>query len=147
MKKFQFQLESALAFRQQRLEAEQARMDMLHQERLQLIQEAQELQRRWVEAQHLVVESPSVDPVELAALAGFHRGTEQRKSRIVEQVQELDGRIVKQRKLLLEATREVRLIEKLKARRLKEWSAQMERELENEAADFYLAKWGRHLSQ
>ncbi|MBI4907225.1 MAG: hypothetical protein HY820_26610 [Acidobacteria bacterium] len=144
MKRFHFQLESALAFRQQRYEAEQARMETLHLERRQLIQISQEAQRRLVEAQNLVVHSKTIDPSDLIALDSFHRATEEKKYRISMQVRELDERILKQRLVLMDATRELRLLEKLKKRRKAEWSAALDRETENDASDFYLAKWGRH---
>jgi len=44
---------------------------------------------------------------------------------------------------VLRARRDVRVIEKLRERRLAEWQAEADRELEGLAAEVFLARWGR----
>ena len=44
---------------------------------------------------------------------------------------------------MLEARRRCRLLERLKERRLAEWTAERDQELEEMAAETYLARWSR----
>ena len=48
-----------------------------------------------------------------------------------------------QQKVMLEARRRCRLLERLKERRLAEWTAERDRELDEIAAESYLARWSR----
>jgi hypothetical protein len=143
MKRFIFRLESAMAYRKKRMETEQARMEDLEQQRRGLVRNTEEVQKQWQEAQDLVLQAASVETVDLAALDNFHHATEQRKARLASEIRQLQERLNLQRRQLIEATREFRLLEKLKARREREWSEEMNKELENEASDFYLARWGK----
>jgi hypothetical protein len=48
---------------------------------------------------------------------------------------------------LLKARRDVRVLEKLKENRLREWTYLSDRETENIAAESFLAKWAREMHQ
>jgi hypothetical protein len=52
-------------------------------------------------------------------------------------------KLAEQQKLMLEARRRCRLLERLKERRFTEWTATRDREVEEIAAESYLARWGR----
>lgn len=143
MKRFQFQLATALDWRKRRMEAEQARLDeLLAREaavRGRLEDTARDRARSTEEL--LLVESPAAE--DFAALDAYRRALDIQKRRLEREAMQVQEAISRQRQVLMEAMRDYRLMEKLKDRRLEEWRKQFERELESEATELYLAKRGR----
>jgi hypothetical protein len=84
---------------------------------------------------------------DLSALHGFrqHVGEQQRKiaARRAVCVEQMEA----QRQKMLEARQRFRLLERLQKRRLDEWKAAMDKELEQFAAEAYLARCARMKSR
>jgi hypothetical protein len=79
----------------------------------------------------------------LAALAGFSRHVRIREAEIAAARARAQSELENREKEMLEARRRVRLLERLEQRRRQEWSAAMDRELEEVAAESHLARLAR----
>jgi hypothetical protein len=80
---------------------------------------------------------------ELTALGNFRLHVKAQESEIARHRVEAAQKLADQQKLMLDARRRYRLLERLKERRLTEWTAERDRELEGIAAESYLARWSR----
>jgi hypothetical protein len=75
------------------------------------------------------------------ALLSNYRKHVQRLSRELSRAQQvLDAQLQRQKAIAMESERKVRLLEKLKDKRLTAWQSACDRELEELAADSYLAR-------
>ncbi len=143
MKRFQFQLTTALDWRKRRMETEQARLDELLLHEAQLHQALQEAAAQRAAAADQLLQARSIDAADLAALETYRRALDSRKRRTQAELVRTGEALARQRQVLIAAMRDYRLMEKLKDRRLEEWRKQLDREMENEATELYLAKLGR----
>jgi flagellar biosynthesis chaperone FliJ len=143
VKRFRFRLESVLRWRQTLASIEEDKLRKLYSG-------LRDLERSRAEMENLRRRIPGelagrsgVTGAELTALdtylrrlAAVEQDLRERKARIEEQIRV-------QRQAVLEAHRQVRLLERLRARRLAEWEAELARDTERVAADNYLARWRR----
>jgi flagellar export protein FliJ len=143
MKRFQFQLASALNWRRQRLETERARLEEMVGRRMAVQSKLEQSGQRWEQSRESIVSKAGVTAFDLSALESFRRAVEHEKTRLGNEMAALDRRIEAQRKRVQEADRQCRLLEKLKDRRFDEWRKLAAREEETEASGLYLAKWNR----
>lgn len=146
MKRFQFQLQTALEWRRRRMEQERLR----HEEMLSRLEaiEAQiaQSEQNFMESRRVTLESAALTATELTALAEYRDAVDLRKQRLRREAAKLATEIEQQHVVMVEATRQFRLLEKLRGRRFDEWRKDCDREVEAEAGDLYLAKWNRDAS-
>jgi len=97
-------------------------------------------------AEDAVRQAPQAEAGDLWALAAY-------RGRLIAELRDLAGRravcerqLSEQRQKTLEAQRQCRLLEKLETRRRAEWQRQADREIEDLAAESYLALWNRRSS-
>ncbi len=143
MKAFHFPLETALAWRKTRLEAEEAAFARLAAERERLAAEARENREAGARAEREITQAPAATALDLWALEGYRQAVVTRARALEEQLRAAGTRLAAQRARLEEARREFRLLENLKDRRRAEWLREADREIENFAGDSYLARWNR----
>lgn len=143
MKRFRFQLETALTWRRQREQAERARLETLAARKAQLQGRKHEVEQSWIEARQATVSRREVEGAELAALDAYRRAAGAEQARLDGQLAALEQDIERQRAVLVEAGRQTRLLEKLKETKRAEWRRQTDRLLEEEASELYLAQWSR----
>ncbi|MBL8173841.1 MAG: flagellar FliJ family protein [Bryobacterales bacterium] len=143
MKRFQFQLATALDWRKRRMETEQARLDELLalESRLHHALASTAVDR--AHSAEDMLHSNSLSASDLAALHAYHQALDRQKRRLEQRLHSTREAIANQRQVLIGAMRDYRLMEKLKDRRFEEWRKQFDREMENEATELYLAKRGR----
>lgn len=141
MRKFQFQLESALTWRRQREQTVRARLEELAGRKAGLQQQRREVEARFLDAQAETLGRKSLASEELAALDGYRRASDMRQHAIDGELQTLEAAIAAQRAELVEAGRQTRLLEKLKDRRRAAWQREADVLLEQEASELYLAQW------
>lgn len=101
------------------------------------------LRQDWGDSRELVLSAPSIDSADLAALETYRQWVDRRQIELEGEAARLEAAIAAQRRTLLEASREFRLLEKLRERRFAEWKRLAETEFEAEAGELYLAKWQR----
>lgn len=140
MKRFQFPLEQALKWRTTRLDMEQAKLAHMQQEKDRARQLGTSLRAA---AQREVVNfrqgSRNVTGMELALLASYRQGVANRLKTLESLISSCDSRIDIQKAAVMEADREMRLLESLKQRQLEKWSYEMNREIESTASELFLA--------
>jgi len=143
MKRFSFRLQNVLKWRLLQLE--------LAEEKLQeLFGEARSLEARQVSLaegkaaeEHSVLNAKTVPAQELAALDAHRRWTAAQQERLARQLLDCQGRIAAQREQVRKAEQNLKLLEKLRERRLAEWTFALEKEYEALGEEAFLAQWQR----
>jgi len=142
MKSFHFALERVLEWRRSELDLAEARFREQMAVLAGIEREQAEMEAAGIRAEIQVRQWRPVSGSDLAALAGFRLQTKAHEktlsARRTECARELAGR----QTTMLEARRRLRLLERLKERRLAEWRAVCDRDLEEQAAELYLARFG-----
>jgi len=141
VKKFKFALDSVRGFRQARLEEEEARLQMVLAERRELIARGEDLERREVETMDRIRELRVVEVDELMAVDAFRRYAGRERRRLKGAVAEVSGRVERQRDAVVEAQRQVEMLNRLREKRMKAWRAEVDREMEDAVAELVIARW------
>jgi hypothetical protein len=143
MKAFQFPLEKALDWRRVQLELEEARYKQQVAALAGLDRQRAEVEASGIRAEIEVREWRPIAAGDLTALGSFRQYVKSRESEIARLRFEAAQKLAEQQKVMLEARRRCRLLERLKEHRLTEWTAERDREVEEIAAESYLARWSR----
>ena len=142
MRRFQFRLDSVLGWRAVELELEKGRLEQLFIELRRRDAEALALEARGRESAQLIA-AKILDGQQLAALSYHRHYLEREAAHIAVQRADCGKRIAAQQQRVVEAERAVRLLERLKERRLAEWTFDFNREMEALASETFLSKWAR----
>lgn len=143
MKAFHFPLEKALDWRRIQLELEEARYKQQAASLAGLDRQRAEIEASGIRAEIEVREWNPIAAGELAALGNFRLYVKSQESQIARRRVEAAQQLAEQQKLMLEARRRCRLLERLKGRRLTEWTAARDHEVEEIAAESYISRWNR----
>lgn len=143
MKAFRFSLERALEWRRVELERAEARYKLQAAELAAIDRQRAESDAADLRAETEVRAWQPVSGEDLAALGAFRLGMRRQRVLLQARRRECEMTLAERQKEMMEARRRVRLLERLKERRLAEWRAAFDRELEQQAAESYLAQWGR----
>lgn len=146
MRRFQFRLESVLGWRVVELEIEEGRLERLFTERRGWDDQALALDTRRRESAQLIT-AKTLDGQQLAAFTCHRQYLEREAARLAAQRADCEKRIAAQQQRVVEAERKVRLLERLKERRLAEWTLDFNRETEALASETFLSKWAREKSR
>jgi len=143
MKRFAFSLERVLSWRRM-----QARVERLRWERIRTELRAIEEQRERLRAEHQRAAERlrsvgSVLGAELAGLDNFRRHVEAERARLEPKRAECEQRLLAQMRVTSAKEREVKVLEHLRERRVETWTAELDRETEQQAAETYLSRWRR----
>jgi flagellar export protein FliJ len=141
--RFQFRLQKVLEWREKQLELEDIRFKQQLAAIAGLDQARAELQSAGLQAEMQLRTSQVVSGRDLSALAGFRRYIQMQNRDLEGRRAEAQKNLEAQQKVMLEARRRCRLLERLKDRRLSEWQAACDRELDALASESYLAGWIR----
>ncbi len=141
MKRFQFQLESALTWRRQKERTLKARLEELAGQKERLRQQSHGVAAGVAGAEADTLSRQSIAAEELAALDEYRRASERRQRGIDSELAKLEEEVGRQRAELVEATRQTKLLEKLKERRYAAWEREAGAIVEQEAQELYLAQW------
>lgn len=139
MKKFEFRLDAALRWRNTQLQLERVKLQKLLGEEQHLKTNLQRLLEERQAASSQIQTAASLQSFELRALSVYLIGADARAHFLREQLTRYAGPIQKQRQHVLEAERNVRLLEKLKEDRYSEWKHAFEQEIQLGAEESWLA--------
>jgi len=139
--RFHFRLQKVLEWREKQLELEEARLKQQAAALASLDQARAELRSAGLQAEFELRASAMVQGRDLAALAGFRRYVQVRGRELAERRATAQKSLEAQKDVMLEARRRCRLLERLKDRRLSEWQAAGNRELDQLASESFLARW------
>jgi flagellar protein FliJ len=141
MKPFRFNLQRILEYRATRAEEEERKLTALQVELAGLEQAIQQVKQSRDGAARSLATAEQARGEELWALTDFcarldeeHRALEQKKSGCAQ-------RLARQQESYMAARRDLRLLEKLRDKRLAEWTIEAGREMDKVAGELYLARW------
>ena len=143
MKTFHFPLQKALEWRRVELELEEARFKQQSVELTELDRRRAEIEASGIRAEIQVREWSPVAGSDLSALGAYRLRVKSEEATLARRSEECARKLAEQRKQVLEARRRCRLLERLKDRRLAEWNAARDHEIEEVAAESYLVRWQR----
>ena len=141
MKSFQFPLERVLAWRRTQLEIEEARFGQRQAEMAAVRRQQEQWEALTIRTGQETPRLPGLRGGDLNALALFRLGARHRAAELEKRRIACEQKVEEQRRKFLEARRNARLLERLKERRLEEWTAEYDREVEAQASETFLAQW------
>jgi len=141
MKAFCFALENVLAWRRSELERAELQFQRSAAALAAVEQAIAELNAEGIRTEILVRGWSPVSGSDLAALGAFRNRLHQRRGELADRQSACLGRLGAERAALLEARRRVRLLERLRERRWKDWRTAADKEMEALAAETHLARW------
>lgn len=139
MNAFRFPLERALEWRRRQLEIEENRFKQQAAALANLDRARADLESTAIRAELQVRGWAPLLGQDLTALAGFRADVKTKEEALAGRRAECQRQLEAQQRLMLEARRRYRLLEKLRERRWQEWRAAADREIEQFAAENYLA--------
>ena len=143
MKSFHFPLERVLDWRRTELEQAETRFKQQAAALADLDRQRAEMEAADIRVEIQVRAWRPVWGGDLAALGAFRLQIQRRGEALHARRTECKKELDQRQKAMMEARRRLRLLERMKERRMAEWRAACEQELEQQAAESYLAQWGR----
>ena len=144
MKGFQFPLERVLWWRQTQQTMAEAALARLQGEQRTTHQARVALQTGRVTAQVMVARAPSSYGAELDKLDRLRMWTDREDRRLGARLQELQKSIDDQKRVVADAARNVKMLERLRTRRQSEWQAEVDHELETLTGEWAVTQWRRN---
>jgi len=141
MKSFQFPLEKALELRRKQLETEEALYKLEMAAVGAIDRQRAEIEAAGIRAEILVREWSPIAASDLCALGAYRLKVKADEANLARKRFEAERKLAERKKVMLEARRRSKLLERLRERRLEEWTAAHDKELEDVAADSFLARW------
>lgn len=141
MTAFRFSLQRVLEWRAVQLRSEEEKLSGLQQHLSALMIRDKELAAAVVKSELELRARPSIPGSELSSLTGFRKRVQDQRRALQQACARLERDIDEQRKKLLKARQDHRVLEKLREKRHTEWVYLNDREIENLAAEVYLAQW------
>lgn len=141
MKPFRFALQRILEFRASRVEEEERKLTTLQQELAGLDRAIERLEQSREQSARSMATAEESRGEDLRALTRFCSRLDRERAALVEKKSSCAQRLVRQRRSYMEASREHRLLEKLRERQLAEWTREAGREIDKVAGELYLARW------
>jgi len=143
MPPYEFPLRRVLAWRRTQLELEENRLRQMAAAIEELTVTAARIEMAKGRAEQAVCQASAVDATDLWALAAYRARLLAEMAALAARKKAALERLAAQRQTVLEAQRQCRLLEKLEQRRHAEWQREADREMENLAAESFLALWKR----
>jgi flagellar export protein FliJ len=143
MTTFRFRLQKVLDLRHTQLETEESRF----KQQLAALAGLDSERAGWAaagsKAENQVRDFNPLAGSDLTALGNFRLTVKQQQKEIDARRLECHKSLEAQQSVMLEARRRCRLLERLKEKRLAEWTSERDHELEQLASESFMAKWGR----
>jgi flagellar biosynthesis chaperone FliJ len=140
---FRFRLQKVLDWRQMQLDIEEAKFKRQAAALADLDRARAELEAAGVKAEVQVRDWSPLAGRDLAALGSFRLYVKMKERDIAARRAECQQKLDAQQRVMLEARRRCRLLERLKERRFSEWDLAQNREIEQLATESFLAQWSR----
>jgi flagellar export protein FliJ len=140
MKRFHFPLDRVLDWREKQLEIEESRLERLAGELRILDARRDALDAQQRESDLSVTRSNLFSASDLQSIDSFRRYATRERTIIASQHARIEQQIEEQRARLLEARRNFELLRRVREKRFGEWKRDFDREIEQQAAEFYLGR-------
>jgi flagellar FliJ protein len=143
MKTFRFPLQRVLEWRALQLRVEEEKLAGLQQHLVSLLQLREKLASARDRSEAHLFASGAAAGSDLQSWALYQARLAKQQELLKTQLAQCEKLVLEQRQRLMKARTDHRVLEKLKERRWKQWVYLNDREVEDTAAEVYLAKWGR----
>lgn len=143
MKTFRFPLQRVLEWRALQLRAEEEKLAALHHNLEALVHRENALTASELKAEMELLKLPAIGGSDLQALAAYQVRVKGERVTLRAGKAQFEKQIAEQRKQLLKARKDLRVLEKLKEKRFKGWIYLSDREIENNAAEAYISRWSQ----
>jgi flagellar export protein FliJ len=143
MKAFQFPLQRVLEYRALQMRTEEEKLSAIQNQLAEVLHRENALTAAQLNAEMNLLGRPLVEATEFRALSAFQLRIRSEKISLVAARKNLEAQIAEQRKRLLKARKDCKILENLKDRRKKAWTYLSDREIENIAAESYISNWAR----
>jgi flagellar protein FliJ len=147
MTPFRFSLERVLEWRRLQLRAEEEKLAALQHRLQQADQRIASLLAAQQKSEWSYRKLPAIAGSDLQSLAPFQSRVNRQRAALEEERRKIEALVEAQRLRVQKAAQESRVLEKLKERRYQAWAYEADREIENAAADAYIAKIVRSRSE
>jgi len=147
MKAFRFPLQRVLEWRALQLRVEEEKLAALQQQIASLVQMQEQLTAARSRSETHLFASGAAAGSDLQSWALYQARLAKQQDLLKKQLLQCERSIAEQRQRLLKARTDHRVLEKLKERRWRQWIYLNDREMEDTAAEVYLARWGREDSE
>ncbi|MCU1261828.1 MAG: hypothetical protein JWO80_4713 [Bryobacterales bacterium] len=141
MKVFRFPLERVIHWRRTQVELERAATERLVQRRMELQSAMQALQSGRSAAETSIACTVFIDSRDLQTLSAYQERTRRERAALMERQGQLEREMSVQLAKTTEAQRRLKLLERLRAKRLREWTIAMEADEERFTAEAWLGRW------
>ncbi|MEO8597987.1 MAG: hypothetical protein ABI759_31995 [Candidatus Solibacter sp.] len=143
MKSFQFPLDKVLDLRRKQLELEEAHYKRQMASIAAIDRRRAEIEADGIRAEVEVREWRPISSGDLVALGAYRLKVKAGEADLARRRMDAQKKLADQQKLMLDARRRCRLLERLRERRLGEWTVARDKELDEIAAESFLATWAR----
>jgi len=143
MKAFQFPLQRVLEYRELQMRTEEEKLSTIQNQLAEVLHRENALTAAQLNAEMNLLGRPVVEATEFRALSAFQLRIRSEKVSLVAARKNLETQIAEQRKRLLKARKDCKILQNLKDRRKKAWTYLSDREIENIAAESYISNWAR----
>jgi flagellar export protein FliJ len=143
MKTFQFPLQRVLEYRELQMRTEEEKLSTIQNQLAEVLHRENALTAAQLNAEMNLLGRPVVEATEFRALSAFQLRIRSEKVSLVTARKTLETQIAEQRKRLLKARKDCKILQNLKDRRKKAWMYLSDREIENIAAESYISNWAR----
>ena len=143
MKKFVSPLDRVAAFRRSQARMEEAKLEALYAQLRALEAREVVLLEERAASETELLSAPATTGEDWSALDTFRRFMDAERVRLERQRAECRQRISTQMPVVTAKRRDLRLLDRLKEQRLKDWKAELGSEVDAQADEAYLAKWNR----
>ena len=138
MKKFEFRLDSVLRWRDTQLQLERGKLNALLSDETKLRDSLETLASERRSALQCLAKE-QLFSLDLRSLSSYLVGAEARATMLQEQIRNRSQSVAEQRDRVVHAERNVKLLLKLREKRQLEWKTGVEREIEANAEESWLA--------
>lgn len=143
MKRFKYPLEGLMRLKKACLDQEMLKMEQIAAGIAQVEQHRLALDRESRQATRAAALASTAEGWQLLALDRFRRYASEQDQRLAAELTSLGKRLEDQRQAVVDANKNVRMLELLRERRLAGWREQVSREEEATVSDLVIAQWGR----
>jgi flagellar export protein FliJ len=143
VKTFHFPLQRVLEWRALQLRTEEEKLSTIQNKLAEVLHRENSLVVTQLNAEMNLLGRSSVEGSEFRALAAFQLRIRKERISLVASRKKYEDQIAEQRKCLLKARKDCKILENLKDRRKRTWTYLSDRELENTAAESYISNWAR----
>lgn len=141
MKKFEFPLTRVMEFRRSQTRLEEIKLEALYAELRAVDTRETTLTAQRDLSEKVLRAAISVTGFDLALFDSFRRASNEEQKRLEKTRIDCGKRVAAQLQLVTTKRREVKLLEMLKEKRLETWETEMEKEIDGQAEEAYLARW------